>query len=595
MTTSLKEEPLKAPSALPAILVLDCIVPFLLSLQQQQQHQESQQDKDDDIVMMNTNHQCVGRLALTCREYYHVWKSNHALWKSLANARWKFAPTFQIISKTKRRTNEEEEYGKIDPFDYNNNNDGCYSMEGFANRCLLDRRMEILVQTMAGQMHLLDHYGLEHGIHWGSSFWKKIVQTLQQQQKTDDYDEHDNYALGIDVLVRMTRYNKKKKQNSLLQAEDDRLVACVAWHCLDAVYFAILQQEWIQILSTTTATTPYDYDCESLEQGMIVLSQFILVAENPDQEDPFWKYEMDNFAKCQNIPNQLDQIAAEFQQELPRIADEQQQLLVGVDRIIWIVRMIDQFLKTKHWIGIVGDLHVDPPHSFSPDDYYDARNSSIHHVLRNHIIVGSQQNHHNTYYKGNPITLAILYKLILRRMHIESHIIGCPGHALLGLSPTATASNTQWYFDVYHGRFMTGTDLMEEHARNWRQSMGVPWSPRFLLPMDRTAIWMRMLHNLRISYFRQFQQQRTIAPGRLPSAVRSLVVLERIYVMLSMTTSISSKSSIEMHSKKRMIHTELTLIPEVFAKYGLIDEITCRSCSTTSLRNALQKDDHLFS
>jgi hypothetical protein len=65
--------------------------------------------------------------------------------------------------------------------------------------------------------------------------------------------------------------------------------------------------------------------------------------------------------------------------------------------------------------------------------------------------------------------------------------------------------------------------------------------------------------------------------------------------MLSMTTSISSKSSIEMHSKKRMIHTELTLIPEVFAKYGLIDEITCRSCSTTSLRNALQKDDHLFS
>ena len=95
------------------------------------------------------------------------------------------------------------------------------------------------------------------------------------------------------------------------------------------------------------------------------------------------------------------------------------------------------------------------------DNYYDVQNSLLHDVLESR--------------KGIPITLAVLYKLILTRVGHQVNIIGLPGHVVLGIPPTSGSCGTTSFIDVFRG----GQILSLEDCQEIVTVFGVSWSEEF--------------------------------------------------------------------------------------------------------------------
>jgi len=113
--------------------------------------------------------------------------------------------------------------------------------------------------------------------------------------------------------------------------------------------------------------------------------------------------------------------------------------------------------------------------------YYDPRNSCLNDVLIART--------------GIPITLAVVYLEIGRRLAQPVYGIGLPGHFLVQYRDADFAA----YIDVFHGGKLLTTPECFDLAR---QAAGVPLSddPRMLAPASKRQIVMRMLHNLRGVY-----------------------------------------------------------------------------------------------
>lgn len=108
-------------------------------------------------------------------------------------------------------------------------------------------------------------------------------------------------------------------------------------------------------------------------------------------------------------------------------------------------------------------------------NYYDARNSLLHHVLERRL--------------GIPLSLAVVAIELGRRHGVDLQAIGMPGHVLL-------AAGGAW-FDPFAG----GAALERADCERIFQAMhpGAPFSDAYLEPMTSTAIAGRTLENLRIA------------------------------------------------------------------------------------------------
>jgi regulator of sirC expression with transglutaminase-like and TPR domain len=125
-------------------------------------------------------------------------------------------------------------------------------------------------------------------------------------------------------------------------------------------------------------------------------------------------------------------------------------------------------------------------------DYYSPRNSFLHQVLDRCL--------------GIPITLALVYMEVARRVSLQLFGVGMPGHFLLK------------HYDV-DGRavlidvFERGSIVTEEDCR---QKLNVIYSgqlalqPEFLLPVTRRQMLTRMLNNLRSVYLSQRDFRRAV-------------------------------------------------------------------------------------
>jgi regulator of sirC expression with transglutaminase-like and TPR domain len=125
-------------------------------------------------------------------------------------------------------------------------------------------------------------------------------------------------------------------------------------------------------------------------------------------------------------------------------------------------------------------------------DYYSPRNSFLHQVLDRCL--------------GIPITLALVYMEVARRVSLQLFGVGMPGHFLLK------------HYDV-DGRavlidvFERGSIVTEEDCR---QKLDVIYSgqlalqPEFLLPVTRRQMLTRMLNNLRSVYLSQRDFRRAV-------------------------------------------------------------------------------------
>jgi regulator of sirC expression with transglutaminase-like and TPR domain len=164
----------------------------------------------------------------------------------------------------------------------------------------------------------------------------------------------------------------------------------------------------------------------------------------------------------------LNELAARLRPRLEGVRDE-------LDRL----GLLSGFLASE--VGLQGN----------DGDYYDPRNSYLNEVLDRGL--------------GIPITMALVFIEIGRRVGIPLDGVGFPGHFLLRHS-----LHPQIVLDPFRGgRVLTQDDCREILERLSGGSM--PFDPRLLRPAGPRQILARMLNNLRGIHLHRGDLERTLA------------------------------------------------------------------------------------
>ena len=125
-------------------------------------------------------------------------------------------------------------------------------------------------------------------------------------------------------------------------------------------------------------------------------------------------------------------------------------------------------------------------------DYYNPRNSFLHDVLDRRL--------------GIPITLAVVYMEVARRVSFQLFGVGMPGHFLLKHYDVDGHS-------ILIDAFERGSIVTEDDCRQKLDSIysgQVALQPEFLLPVTRRQMLTRMLNNLRSIYLAQRDFRRAV-------------------------------------------------------------------------------------
>jgi len=506
-----------------------------------------------------------GRLAQTNRAWSHVVTHHPTLWQNLAQARWKLHPIIRVIDSDNDSSNDSSS---------NEHTSSLQFRQHYKRRHISDHRVRVLLQTLVRQMlslHLSSSnnnnrseataFGLVYGWHWGSSFWRRLVEGLLAQQQPTPDDRNNNhghcFAQALDVARDMARQpqptNEEEGDEEDVEDENDdvpaarlllpRLTRCVATHVLDTLHTAQIQAEWRQrVVSASSQQQQGSNDNDLLEEGAILLARSLvppaaLVLNNDNEEDDL------AFGLGPSITRQLDEWAAQLQKRLNHNGNNNN----NNHNALTAVQTLTQLF------GLQGCT--------TEDDYYHVRHSSLASVLQTR--------------RGIPITLAVVYKLVLRRCNIDSDvsIVGLPGHVVLGCG-AANGGEPTHFVDVFHGgRVLTVRDCMDlVHLR------GFPWSRRFLQPLPAGAVLRRMLNNLQHGLGREFH--------RRPPRVRTVIQLERTQqLQLALQQPQAEASSLDGGDAC----PELTLDPDIFFQHGLIDAATAERCHQASIARAFQE------
>jgi regulator of sirC expression with transglutaminase-like and TPR domain len=129
------------------------------------------------------------------------------------------------------------------------------------------------------------------------------------------------------------------------------------------------------------------------------------------------------------------------------------------------------------------------------DDYYDPRNSFLNDVIDRGL--------------GIPITLAILYMEVAKRVGFHLSGVGMPGHFLL---KHYSADDREILIDCFgRGDILTRQDCQSKLDEIYSGEMRL--RPEFLQPISRRQILTRMLNNLKTVYLstRNFRKALPIA------------------------------------------------------------------------------------
>jgi regulator of sirC expression with transglutaminase-like and TPR domain len=125
-------------------------------------------------------------------------------------------------------------------------------------------------------------------------------------------------------------------------------------------------------------------------------------------------------------------------------------------------------------------------------DYYSPRNSFLHDVLDRRL--------------GIPITLALVYMEVARRVGFQLFGVGMPGHFLLKHYDVDGHS-------ILIDAFERGSIVTEDDCRQKLDSIysgQVALQPEFLLPVTRRQMLTRILNNLRSIYLSQRDFRRAV-------------------------------------------------------------------------------------
>ncbi|MFK0730642.1 MAG: SirB1 family protein [Gloeotrichia echinulata GP01] len=167
--------------------------------------------------------------------------------------------------------------------------------------------------------------------------------------------------------------------------------------------------------------------------------------------------------------NALDTMAVELQERLP---DSRYPLRV--------IQCINQY------------LYDDLRFSGNKTDYYDPRNSFLNDVIDRRL--------------GIPITLALVYLEVSRRIDFPMMGVGMPGHFLI----RPDISDVEMFVDAFdRGNVIFSQDCQERLSDMFQQP--VTLKPEFLAPVNNRQFLARMLTNLKFIYLKQQNLAKTLA------------------------------------------------------------------------------------
>jgi regulator of sirC expression with transglutaminase-like and TPR domain len=167
---------------------------------------------------------------------------------------------------------------------------------------------------------------------------------------------------------------------------------------------------------------------------------------------------------AQAVLAEIDALVVRLKQRFPADA-------VPVQRLRWLNRFFFQEL------GFAGNVN----------DYYDARNSYLHHVLETR--------------RGIPITLAVLYMEFATQIGISAHGVSFPSHFLVKLRMTTGQRQGEVVIDPFTGQSLSREELEEllapyKRHRGLQGDFDVPLG-LFLQAASAREIVARMLRNLK--------------------------------------------------------------------------------------------------
>lgn len=170
----------------------------------------------------------------------------------------------------------------------------------------------------------------------------------------------------------------------------------------------------------------------------------------------------------------------EYLSALDTMAQELQERLPSQRYPLRIIQNINQYLYDD--LGFSGNKK----------DYYDPRNSFINDVIDRRV--------------GIPITLAVVYLEVARRIEFPMVGVGMPGHFLI----RPEIADMDIFIDAFNfGEIMFPQDCQERLSQIYRQPMQL--QPEFLAAVSKKQILARMLANLKYIYLNQQELAKALA------------------------------------------------------------------------------------
>ena len=187
---------------------------------------------------------------------------------------------------------------------------------------------------------------------------------------------------------------------------------------------------------------------------------------------------------------------------------------------IWIARDAHGTLAPREVLTQLDELAADfDAEALDELDASEQATALIHHVALRHGFVGNDRNYYdaeNSYIDsvlrrkhGIPISLAVVYLAVARRVEVPAYPVGFPGHFLVRIGDRAPA-----YVDPFAGKILHTPELTALAER--ALGPNTPLRPEYLSPISTSHVAQRMLHNLK----RLHEGQRDYA--------RALLVCDRL-------------------------------------------------------------------
>lgn len=167
--------------------------------------------------------------------------------------------------------------------------------------------------------------------------------------------------------------------------------------------------------------------------------------------------------------NALDTMASELQERLP-----------GEKYPLRIVQSINQYIYDD--LGFAGNR----------ENYYDPRNSFLNDVIERRL--------------GIPISLALIYLEVARRIDFPMEGVGMPGHFLIRPS----FPEMEIFIDVFNnGEVLFPEDCQELLSQIYQQQVAL--QPEFFPVVSKRQFLERMLKNLKYIYLHQQNLEKSLA------------------------------------------------------------------------------------